>query len=78
MLTFSKLTCSKDYFSEIIRESNGLDPGQNRQNVHPDLGPNCLQRLSVTKIAASIRKELKLKNTLSSSSGVNAMYQPVQ
>ena len=26
--------------------SNGLDPDQDRQNVGPDLGPNCLQRLS--------------------------------
>ena len=26
--------------------SNSLDPDQARQNVVPDLGPNCLQRLS--------------------------------
>ena len=26
--------------------SNSLDPDQARQNVGPDLGPNCLQRLS--------------------------------
>ena len=26
--------------------SNGLDPDQDRQNVGPDLGPNCLQTLS--------------------------------
>ena len=26
--------------------SNGLDPDQNRRSVGPDLGPNCLQRLS--------------------------------
>ena len=26
--------------------SNSLDPDQARQNVRPDLGPNCLQRLS--------------------------------
>ena len=26
--------------------SNGLDPGQARRYVGPDLGPNCLQRLS--------------------------------
>ena len=26
--------------------SNGLDPGQDRRYVGPDLGPNCLQRLS--------------------------------
>ena len=26
--------------------SNSLDPDQDRQNVGPDLGPTCLQRLS--------------------------------
>ena len=26
--------------------SNGLDPDQDRLSVSPDLGPNCLQRLS--------------------------------
>ena len=30
--------------------SNILDPDQDRQNVGPDLGPNCLQ---MTKVAAS-------------------------
>ena len=35
--------------------SNGLDPDQDRQNVGPDLGQNCLQSLSV-------RKELFPKN----------------
>ena len=29
-----------------IRVSNSLDPDQAQQNVGPDLGPNCLQRLS--------------------------------
>ena len=30
----------------MIRLSNSLDPDQARQFVRPDLGPNCLQRLS--------------------------------
>ena len=30
----------------IIRVSNSLDPDQAQQYVRPDLGPNCLQRLS--------------------------------
>ena len=34
--------------------SNGLDPDQDRHSVGPDLGPNCLQRLSVD----DSRKEL--------------------
>ena len=29
-----------------MRMSNRLDPNQARQIVGPDLGPNCLQRLS--------------------------------
>ena len=36
--------------------SNGLDPDQDRQNVGPDLGPNCLQMLTyqqTSKVAAS-------------------------
>ena len=31
---------------ETIRVSNSLDTDQARQNVWPDLGSNCLQRLS--------------------------------
>ena len=34
-----------DFFN-TIRVSNSLDPDQARQFVGPDLGPNCLQRLS--------------------------------
>ena len=30
-----------------ISVSKGLDPDQDRHCVGPDLGPNCLQRLSV-------------------------------
>ena len=30
-----------------IRVSNGLDPDQDRRCVGPDLGSNCLQRISV-------------------------------
>ena len=26
--------------------SNGFDPDQDRRSIGPDLGPNCLQRLS--------------------------------
>ena len=31
---------------DSIRLSNCLDPGQEQHSVGPDLGPNCLQRLS--------------------------------
>ena len=33
-------------FYNTIRVSNSLDPDQARHFVGPDLGPNCLQRLS--------------------------------
>ena len=33
-------------FRNTIRVSNSLDPDQARHFVGPDLGPNCLQRLS--------------------------------
>ena len=38
---------------------NGLDPDQDRQFVGPDLGPNCLQRLSADKkVTASRDREI--------------------
>ena len=43
---FSKSTFFNISFRNIIRVSNSLDPDQARQNVGPDLGPNCLQMLS--------------------------------
>ena len=39
---FSKPTFSKN----TIRMSNSLDPDQARRFVEPDLGPNCLKKLS--------------------------------
>ena len=45
-----------DFFN-TIRVSNSLDPDQARHFVGPDLGPNCLQRLSA-EIAG---KELNTK-----------------
>ena len=43
---FSKFTFSKNSFRNTIRLSNSLDTDQDRPKVGPDLGPNCLQRLS--------------------------------
>ena len=43
---FSKSKISKNSFRNTIRVSNSLDPDQARQNVGPDLGSNCLQRLA--------------------------------
>ena len=40
--------------------SNGLDPDQDRQNVGPDLGPNCLQRLSSDDKSATSKDKVEL------------------
>ena len=43
---FQNQLISKTSFKNTIRLSNTLDPDQARHFVVPDLGPNCLQRLS--------------------------------
>ena len=43
---FSKWTFSKNSFRNTIWVSNSLDLDQYPCSVRPDLGPNCLQRLS--------------------------------
>ena len=43
---FLEIIFFKNSFRKIIRVSNNLDPDQARHFVGPDLGPNCLQRLS--------------------------------
>ena len=45
LIFFFKLAFSKKSFRNTIRVSNSLDPDQDRLNVGPGLGPNCLQRL---------------------------------
>ena len=46
LIFFSKSSFSKNYFESTIRLSNSFDPDQVRHLIGPDLGPNCLQRLS--------------------------------
>ena len=47
ILTLSMLgNFYKHSFRNIIWVSNSLDPNQARHFVRPNLGPNCLQRLS--------------------------------
>ena len=43
---FFKIDFLKNSFRNTIRKSNSLDPDQARSFVGPDLGPNCLPRLS--------------------------------
>ena len=45
--------------------SNSLDPDQDRHSVSPDLGPNCLLRLSAEdKSLRQQRKDLVMENHL--------------
>ena len=57
---FFKITFSKTSFKNTIRVSNGLDPDQDRRFVGPDLGTNCLQRLSADKKVAASKERVKI------------------
>ena len=48
-----------------VTVSNNLDPDQARQNVGPDLGPNCLQRISAdhTRINFDLNSLMDCRNT---------------
>ena len=52
----------KNSFRTTIRESNGLDPDQDRFSVSPDLGPNCLQKLSADLKLPLSSKEARNSN----------------
>ena len=43
---FSELLFLKNSLRNTFRVSNGLDPDQDRHFISPDMGINCLQRLS--------------------------------
>ena len=51
-------------FFNNIRVSNSLDPDQARHFVGPDLGPNCLQRLSADDKSALVGKKLNTEHFL--------------
>ena len=44
---FVKINFLREKIRNTIKVSNSMDPDQARRFVGPDLGPNCLQRLSV-------------------------------
>ena len=49
---YFKINLSENSFRNATSVTNSFDPDQARRFVGPDLGPNCLQRLSadITKI----------------------------
>ena len=51
---FIKLTFPKKSFMNTIKSLNSLDPDLDQQNVGPDLGPNCLQKLSADDKSCSL------------------------
>ena len=46
LLIVSKSFFSENSYKNTISVSNSLDPNQDLHSFGPDLGPNCLQRLS--------------------------------
>ena len=59
LLTIFKINAFKKQVRNtisMIRVSNSLDPDQDRRFVSPDLGPNCLQRLSADNKSPLARK----------------------
>ena len=59
LLTFiCKINLSNQFFQEHYQSANCLDPDLDRHSVGPDLGPNCLQRLSADD-KTQRRKELE-------------------
>ena len=52
---FSKLAFLKHSFN-TIRVLNSLDPDQDRQNIGPDLGPNCYQGYQQAREVAASKK----------------------
>ena len=54
LLSFLKITFSKNYFRKIIRVSNCLEPDQDRHCVGPDLILNYLLRLSEKSLSEFI------------------------
>ena len=47
LLIFVRINIFENSFRNTIRVSNSLDPDQAGQNVRPDLGPSCLQKLEL-------------------------------
>ena len=69
LLIFSKLTFW--FFSRnSIRLSSSLDPDQARHNVWPDLGPNCLQRLSADDTSHHLTRFKKIVHMFGSNKDI--------
>ena len=61
VLIFVKINFSEKICQEYHEMLNSLDPDQAQQVVGPDLGPNCLQRLSADDSGRQRVKALQIK-----------------
>ena len=60
IMIFFKINFFKKTFRNTIRVSNSLHSGQARHFFRPDLGLNCLQRLSADDTASRQRVEVRV------------------
>ena len=60
LLTFFKINFFEKFFHEYHHCQSVLDPDQDRQNLDPELGPNCLQfgYQQATKVTASKKRDI--------------------
>ena len=68
----TKSTFSKNSFRNTISVSNSLDPDQAQHSVGPDLGPNCLQKLSADDTSRQRVKFFSITNNYGNSLSINA------
>ena len=60
LLTSIKIGFSRNSFRNTIRVANSLDQDQVPHSIGPDLGLNCLQRVSADGKSPLAKKELKI------------------
>ena len=58
VLIFFKINFLEKFFQDYNQSVNNLDPDKTQHFVGPDLGPNCLQRISAEDTS---RKRIKSK-----------------
>ena len=61
---FQNQLFQKNSFRNTISVSNGLVPDQARHFVRPNLGPNCLYRLTTDDLIPHILEEMRRKRRL--------------
>ena len=57
--TFFKINFFINFFQEHYQSVNGLYPDEDQHSFSPDLGPNCLQRLSAEDKVTTSKERVK-------------------